>query len=405
MPNLIIHIFYWLFFAYFALTVLYLLAFSMAGNLLFSSPFKKPFPDAGFKRIAVLIPAYKEDLIIRSSIQHMLKQDYPDHAYDVYLIADSFRPETLAQLHDLRVSVLEVSFDKSTKTKSLNAAFERITGKYDVALISDADNIPARDYLQWVNLAFTHGAKAVQGQRVAKNLDSSFAILDACSEAINNHIFRKGANAVGLSSSIIGSGMAFEYPLIRKALGEISAVGGFDKVLQLKIVKQGIRIHYLEQALVFDEKVDNPNAFKQQRSRWVSSQFIYLKQFLLPGFGQLLRGNFSYFNLAFINNIIVPRAFLFILLPLFAAVSFLAGTAWGLAATGLWLVFCATMLLSLPRKMYNRELGQALLRIPGAIGMMAANLLHIRKANKTFIHTVHSKTEVTNSYLSDEIKS
>ena len=100
----------------------------------------------------------------------------------------------------------------------------------------------------------------------------------------------------------------------------------------------------------------------------------------------------------------MPRAFLFILLPLFAAVSFLEDTGCGLAATGIWLLFCLTMLISLPKKMYTRELGQAVLRIPGAIGMMAANLLHIRKANKTFIHTVHSKTEVTNSYLTDEAK-
>ena len=45
-----------------------------------------------------------------------------------------------------------------------------------------------------------------------------------------------------LSSAVIGSGMAFEYDGIKKVLGEINAVGGFDKPLQLKMVQQGIRI-------------------------------------------------------------------------------------------------------------------------------------------------------------------
>ena len=110
---------------------------------------------------------------------------------------------------------MEVSFEKSTKLKSLDEAFKRIKGEYDVCLICDADNILAEDALQRINHYFWLDVKAVQGQRVAKNLDTPFAILDACSEAVNNHIFRKGANAMGLSSSVIGSGMGFDFAMIR----------------------------------------------------------------------------------------------------------------------------------------------------------------------------------------------
>ena len=133
-------------------------------------------------------------------------------------------------------------------------AFGRITEDFDIALICDADNMLAPDFLRRLNDAFAGGAQAVQGRRVAKNLDTSFAILDACSEAINNHIFRKGAYALGLSSSVIGSGMAFEFDRIKAILSEISAVGGFDKILQLSVVERGIRIHYLEDALVLMKK-------------------------------------------------------------------------------------------------------------------------------------------------------
>ena len=79
------------------------------------------------------------------------------------------------------------------------------------------------------------GAKAIQGRRVAKNLDTSYAILDACSEGINNHLFRKGANGCGMSASIIGSGMAMEYDTVKNILSKVEATGGFDKILQLNL--------------------------------------------------------------------------------------------------------------------------------------------------------------------------
>lgn len=370
---------------------------SLAGRLFSRKRMDKLPVDAVKRRIAVLVPAYKEDGIILSTAKNLLQQTYPVAQYGVYILADSFQPETVAALRALPLTVLEVAFDKSTKTKSLNEAFKRISEPWDIALICDADNMLAPDFLERINAAFGAGARAVQGQRVAKNLDTSFAVLDACSEAVNNHIFRKGTYSLGLSSAVIGSGMAFEYDRLRRILSEISAVGGFDKILQLRVVSEGIRIHYLEDALIFDEKVDNPHAFEQQRKRWVSAQFIYLRRFFWPAFLQLFRGNLSYFNLAVFNNLVLPRAFLFALLPLLTVIGFFLSMGWGMAAAGLIVLYGCALLLGIPKAMYNRELGIAVLRLPKAIFIMVGTIFHIRKSNKTFIHTVHTKTEVSNT--------
>jgi len=252
---------------------------SLWGNLFYVEKYGSHFAPGIPKRIAILVPAYKEDEIILSTATNLLSLSYPSILYDVYIIADSFKPETLEQLKKLPLQVMEVSFEKSTKTKALNEAFKRISKFYDVALICDADNMLAKDFLSKISNAFLNGARAVQGRRVAKNLDTPFAILDACSEGINNNIFRKGANALGLSSSVIGSGMAFEFCMLKQMMATINAVGGFDKNFTTESCRKNIKIQYLQSALIFDEKVDNSTAFKQQRTRWVSSQFIYLKQF------------------------------------------------------------------------------------------------------------------------------
>ena len=394
-----LHIFLGILFVYCALSVGYLLLFSLAGKF----GYKRKILPAGapVNRIAILVPAYKEDNIILSTAESLLRLNYPEALFDVYILADSFRPETLDALRRLRLEVIEVAFEKSTKTKSLNEAFSRITRPYDIALICDADNILARDFLQRIDQAFVHGARAVQGMRVAKNLDTSFAILDACSEAINNHIFRRGAHALGLSSAVIGSGMAFEYNLVKNALAGINAIGGFDKPLQLNIVAQGVRIEYLEDALIFDEKVDTSQAFKQQRKRWVSSQFIYLRQFFVPAFRQLFKGNLSFFNLAFANNLILPRAFLLLVLPALVVISFFADPAWTFPFTWVWMAYLVCLAIALPSILINKNLLYAIFKLPKAIGMMVLALFQMKKANKTFIHTVHTKTKVTNTLFND----
>lgn len=388
-------------YVYCAGSVAYLLLLSLAGRLFSRKRMDRLPPDPEKRRIAVLVPAYKEDGIILSTANNLLKQDYPTDRCRVFIIADSFQAETVEALRSLPLTVLEVSFDKSTKTKSLNQAFTRISEPFDIALICDADNMLAPDFLERINAAFGAGAGAVQGRRVAKNLDTSFAVLDACSEAINNHIFRKGTYALGLSSAVIGSGMAFGYERIKSVLGEISAVGGFDKILQLKVVEGGTRIHYLEDALIFDEKVENSHAFEQQRKRWVSSQFIYLRRFFGPAFRRLFKGNISYFNLAVLNNLVLPRAFLFVLLPVLTVGGFLIGGGWGYASAGLVILYGCALLMGIPGEMFNRELGIAVLRLPRAVFIMLGTVLHIRKSNKTFIHTVHTKTEVSNSLFKE----
>jgi cellulose synthase/poly-beta-1,6-N-acetylglucosamine synthase-like glycosyltransferase len=195
--------------------------------------------------------------------------------------------------------------------------------------------------------------------------------------------------------------MAFEYSVLNKIMLEINAVGGFDKILQLKIVQGGTKILYLQDALVFDEKVDSSHAFKQQRKRWVSSQFIYLKQFFIPAFKQLLKGNVSYFNLAIANNLVLPRAFLLLLTPLAVLITYFVDPLLLPVAFGMWFAYLLCLFLALPQELVNKDLVVAIAKLPKAIIVMAGTLFQMKKANKTFIHTVHTKTEINNPLFNE----
>lgn len=355
-----------------------------------------------FAKMAILIPAYKEDAIILSTAHSYTRLDYPSEQYEVIVIADSLQPETLQQLRQSGVTVVPVAFDKSTKAKSLNAAFAQLNDGYDLALICDADNMLAPDFLLLVNQAFQAGEYAIQAQRVAKNLNTPFAVLDAANEIIANHIYRKGANALGLSSSVIGSGMAFHYPLIKNIMQEIDATGGFDKVLQLMVVAKGHAIYYLEDAQVFDEKVEHAETFEHQRRRWLSSQLVYLRHYWKKGWRELFRGNIDYFNLAVCQNLLMPRLLLVVAVTVITGLYIalhqylLLPLAWWIA---LWVCNCISLLLPIPGRFFRRYLLTAMLGLPRAAFIMVMLLFRLKGANNRFIHTKHTKTEIDNPLL------
>ena len=184
-------------------------------------------PAKEHKRFAILIPAYREDAVIHECVHSCLEQDYPADCFDTVVISDRMQPETNASLAALPIRLVEVHFEKSTKSKSLNAAMAAIGNDYDIALVLDADNVIPYDYLSDVNDFFANPeVEIVQTHRSAKNLNNDMALLDAISEEINNTIFRLGHAKLGLSAALIGSGMAFRYDLFRDTMADIKAVGG-----------------------------------------------------------------------------------------------------------------------------------------------------------------------------------
>lgn len=348
-------------------------------------------------KICVLIPSYKEDVVILHTAKEALNQTYAKDRYDVVVVADSLQPETLDKLRLLPIRVIEVAFEKSTKAKALNKAFTLLPDAYDVAVILDADNIMEPDFLRKIAGEFEAGEVAVQGCRTAKNLNTSFAVLDAASERVNNHLFRRGYNALGLSSSIIGSGAAFDYKLFKEMLANNKAIGGFDKFLQLDLIRNGHFIKYQPHAFVYDEKVDNASTFQNQRRRWVSSQFKNLRLSFALGFKQLMKGNLDYFNLSVISNLMLPRILLlglvfigFVLVAIFPQWSAAGLALWGTALA----LYVAAMLLGLGDYLVDKRFLVALATAPRVFFIMFLILFRLKNADSKFIHTPHNHTQV-----------
>ena len=376
----------WVLYVLFVINILYLLVYSLAS---LRQQLPVPPPTTKYKRFAILIPAYKEDVVIHECVHSCLEQDYPIDRFDVVVISDSMQPETNASLSLLPIRLVEVHFEKSTKSKALNAAMAAIGNDYDVALILDADNVIPYNYLKDVNNLYAcPGVEIVQTHRVAKNLNSDMALLDAMSEEINNTIFRLGHAKLGMSAALIGSGMAFQYDLFRNTMANIKAVGGFDRELELTLLYQGKHFHYLPETFVFDEKVQNTDDFSRQRRRWLSAQWHYCKVFAGYSFRAIANRNWDFCDKMF-QQLSIPRllllGFTFFLAVIFSFYNFV----WSLKWWTIFLLLITALLVAVPRRFCTSRLAAALQALPYTFLLMAANIFKLRGANKKFIHTAH----------------
>ena len=342
------------------------------------------------KRFVILIAAYREDAVILPTVHACLAQDYPCEKYDVVVVSDHMQPATNAALSSLPIKLLQVDFEKSTNTKSLKAALEYLDrDAYDVVLIIDADNIIMPSYLSEVNDAFAvAGVRVVQTHRIAKNLNTDMAYLDAVSEEINNSIFRLGHVNLGMSAALIGSGMAFEYRLFYDAMMSNTSVGGFDRVLEMKLLYKGVHFHYLPDTYVRDEKIQKTQHFYQQRRRWLSAQYYSFFEFanhLLPAIrdGKWDFCDKLYQQISFSRVLLL--GFVFFASFLFSVcASSLAYKWWGM-----FIVLLLALVLAVPRKYWKWQLVRAFCLIPYSFLLMFLNLFRLREANKKFIHTSH----------------
>lgn len=344
------------------------------------------------RRFVTLIPAYKGDAVIFRTAQAALEQDYPTELHRVVVIADQLQQATLTALRTLPIDVIEVTFEKSSKAKALNFAIEKLgADAAEVVTILDADNLAPREFIARLNDAFDRGVKAVQTHRTAKNRDTHTAVLDAASEEINNSIFRRGHVALGLSSALIGSGMAFRYDWFVRNIARCTT-SGEDKELEVLLLSQGIYIEYMDDVRVLDEKVQGEAAYYNQRRRWIAAQFFALGAAVRELPGAILSGNIDYCD-KLLQWCLPPRMLLMGLLPLWAVAATLldpmSSIKWWVAVV----MLAFALAFALPDEQTDDKLGCALRRVPILVVLTFLNLFRLRGTNDTFIHTQHTGAE------------
>ena len=336
-------------------------------------------------KFLILYPAYKEDRVIINAVENFLLQDYPKTHYTVVVISDHMQPETNDYLRQLPITLLEPVFEKSSKAKAMQYAINEVRGDFDQVVVLDADNVVRPDFLSQLNILCTV-YDAIQCHRCAKNANNDVAVLDGASEEINNTIFRKAHNRLGLSSALIGSGMCFNYELFKRNVFQLSTAGE-DREMEALLLHQEVFIKYAPEIHVFDEKVSSQDNFQRQRMRWMTAQVQSLLSNLPKIPGAIIHGKINFVDKT-IQQALIPRSILIVLLVGISILMTIFIPTWCEKWWILFALLAVSLFIALPRQLRFRSFAKVL-AIPGLVLRMLKNLLHMDRKNTDFIHTQH----------------
>lgn len=334
----------------------------------------------------IIVTAYEQTNTLPDVVASLLKLTYKN--FLIYIVADKCDVSSL-NFKDDRVIVLRPQETLGSNTSSHFYAIHRFKRNHNRLTIIDSDNLVTPDYLTELNHWFDKGFQAVQGVREAKNLDTTYACLDAARDIYYHFYDGKLLFGLGSSATLAGSGMAFTTELYKDCLEQLAIKGaGFDKVLQSAIVERNLQIAFAEKAVVYDEKTSGSDQLVKQRSRWINTWFKYFKLgFSLIGLGIKKR---SWNQLLFGLILLRPPLFLFILGSLFCMlidiwISPLSLIAWTIA----FFIFVSGFILALTHTTADNRIYKSLVNIPRFIFFQILSLFKSAKANEHSVATQH----------------
>ena len=336
-------------------------------------------------KFLILFPAYKEDRVIINAVKQFLLQDYPKDLYTVIVISDHMQPETNEQLCKLPITLLRSTFEKSSKAKAMQFAIEHVNTEFDNVVILDADNVVRPEFLSQLNILCCV-YDAIQCHRCAKNANTDVAVLDGASEEINNTLFRKAHNRLGLSSALIGSGMCFNYELFKENVFKLTTAGE-DREMEALLLHQGVFIKYAPDIHVFDEKVSNQDNFQRQRMRWMTAQVQSLISNLPKVPQALLHGNINFVDKT-IQQALIPRSILIVLIGGISVIISIIMPDWCEKWWILFAILALSLYIAIPAALRVQSF-KKVLAIPSLVLKMLKNILYMDRKNTDFIHTQH----------------
>lgn len=353
--------------------------------------FKKPKKITNTKEnfYACIIPVYNNLTLAEKCIQSLQDQTYKN--FKIYVVVDGdniVKQESPYQ----NVVYLYPENKLGSKHRSLHFALDHFHEQPDFVMIFDADNLAEPHYLETINKEATPDIISVQGRRIAKNLDSIYACLDAANEYFYNVFFREIPTKLNSSALTSGSGVAVKYHTFVKFFDflpvkqqENGVIHGEDKFLQVFIVQEGGKIKYTTECTIYDEKVAKGSEVSSQRSRWFISYFKclpYNTKMIFQGIREMSWRKFifglqaSYPPIFILLGTSVLTAFILIFFHAVAGLVLLAGIALLVISFPIFLIASKA-----PKKVIL-----SLFAAPRFIFFQIIGFLKIRKAyNKTLV--------------------
>jgi cellulose synthase/poly-beta-1,6-N-acetylglucosamine synthase-like glycosyltransferase len=226
----------------------------------------------GGLRFAVIVPARDEEDSVEHTLASLARLEYPRERVERIVIADNCSDRTAAVAGSAGATVwVREGGEAGGKGAALAWGLERLAAErpeVDAVVVVDADCTVAANLLSAVEARLGAGASAVQVAYEVANAEASFASgLRYASFALINFVRPLGKTALGLSSGLFGTGMAFSSALLSRRPWTARSLLE-DQEYHLQLVAAGERVQFAGEAWVRSAMPTSLRSSSSQQLRW-----------------------------------------------------------------------------------------------------------------------------------------
>ena len=233
---------------------------------------RKDFAPAEYNpRVAVLIPAYNEELVIVRTIRSVMMSNYKN--IRIIVIDDGSKDRTTevaiaAYPDDIASGRLTVmTKPNGGKADALNYALERLDEEIYIGI--DADGVIAKDAITRLVPHFANPKiGAVAGNAKVGNRVNLWTRWQALEYITSQNFERRALDLFDVVMVVPGAIGAWRTSAVRAGNGYHTNTVAEDADLTMSILEQGYCVIYEDQALAFTEAPVNADGLMRQRFRW-----------------------------------------------------------------------------------------------------------------------------------------
>ena len=292
--------------------------------------------------VSVVVPAYNEESVIVRTVESLLAQEPP--VLEVVCVDDGSKDRTLQVLHEKFAGNARVRiFGKPNggKASALNLGFAEARGEVVVAL--DSDTLFTPQTVLHLTSPFSEArVGAVAGNAKVGNRVNRLTRWQALEYVTAQNLERRAWDLAGAVPVVPGAVGAWRRKAVLDAGGFHEDTLAEDTDLTLRLIAQGFRVVYADQALAYTEAPESAKSLLKQRFRWtygvLQACWKHKSRLFRPGGGVLgwvILPTFAIYQ--FLVPLVAP------VVDLLLVVALIQGRA--LATTGYYLLFFALDLL------------------------------------------------------------
>lgn len=238
--------------------------------------------------VSVLIPARNEERVIRSTIEGLARQDYPQDRLEIVIIDDASTDRTRDIVRRLQRDVPNIRLVETPageggrgKSRALNRGLRAARGQ--MIAIYDADGIadPAAIRLLVAQLVCDPRLGAALGIIRTNNRTRNLLTRLVALETIAfQRIMQAGRWRLGRLATLPGTNYVIRRTILEALDGWDEEALAEDAELSIRVYELGYAIKFVPYAIASEQKPETIRVWVRQRRRWVRGHHYVLGKYL-----------------------------------------------------------------------------------------------------------------------------